>query len=502
MKSVLGIKKYILEIVVFISGAVVMIFELVGSRILGPYVGTSTFVWTSLIGIILASLSVGYWLGGKMADQKASYQTLSLIILISAIIIGATTFIKDDILILIQNTIIDIRWGSIMAAIILFALPSILLGMVSPYAVKLKMDNLNTSGKTVGNLYAISTTGSIVGTFSAGFFLIPFLGSTKILLLLAILLIIASALIYLKKTWPIKIALLIVFLAFNFMTIPSPLNAKENFIDLDTEYSRIWIFNDIDKTTGQPIKELQINTESNSAMFLDNDGLVFGYTKFYRLADHFFPGFQTALMLGGAAYSYPKDFISKYDEATIDVVEIDPKLTELAKEHFGLKDNPRLNIIHEDGRTYINNTDKKYDVIFGDAFTSFYSIPYQLTTVEAVEKTYNLLNDNGVAIINIASAIEGNSGKFLRAELDTYQELFPQTYIFPVSFPKDSKKFQNIILVAIKSDQPAKLTSSNAEYDEYLSHLWTSEIPHDTPVLTDDHAPVDYYIYQAINEIF
>ncbi|MDP2685170.1 MAG: fused MFS/spermidine synthase [bacterium] len=500
-------KKYLLEITVFISGAVVMIFELVGSRVMGPYVGTSTFVWTSLIGVILASLSIGYWLGGKFADKKASYKILSLIILMAGVLIGTTTFIKDFVMIMIQEGISDIRVGSIIGAIILFALPSILLGMVSPYAVKLKMNSLDTSGKTVGNLYAISTTGSIVGTFSAGFFLIPFLGNTKILLLLAILLTISSSLIYLKKYWLFKTTLLLFFLLFNFITIPSPLIAIEgsvdlDSVDLDTEYSRIWIFNDIDNTTGQPIKKLQINTENNSAMFLENDELVSQYTKFYRLADHFFPNLKTALMLGGAAYSYPKDFLNKHESATIDVVEIDPMLTELAREHFRLVDDPKMNIIHEDGRTYLNTTEKKYDVILGDAFTSFYSIPYQLSTVEAVEKTYDLLNDNGVVILNIASAIEGDGGKFLRAELATYQEIFPQTYIFPVIEKDDGEKFQNIILVAIKSDQPAELTSLNKEFDGYLSNLWTKDIPNDMPILTDDHAPVDYYINEAINEIF
>lgn len=180
-----------------------MIFELVGSRVMGPYVGTSTFVWTSLIGIILASLSIGYWLGGKYADRKASYQILSLIILTAAVLIGSITFFKDNFLQLIQDSITDIRWGSVIDAILLFALPSILLGMVSPYAVKLKMNNLDTTGRTVGNLYAISTSGSIIGTFAAGFFLIPFFGSTKILLLLAILLILCSSILYLKKTGPL-----------------------------------------------------------------------------------------------------------------------------------------------------------------------------------------------------------------------------------------------------------------------------------------------------------
>jgi len=495
-------KKYILEIVVFISGAVVMVFELVGSRVLAPYVGTSTFVWTSLIGIILASLSVGYWLGGKLADQRAEYKVLSWIIMLAAILIGGQAFVKESVMILIQDSITDIRWGSVVAAITLFSLPSILLGMVSPYAVKLKMKSLDKTGRTVGNLYAISTTGSIVGTFSAGFFLIPWLGNTKILLLLAIILIFCSGLVYLKKIWPLQIILVLIFIVSSLITMPSPLDAKDNFIDLDTKYNRVWIYDAIDSQTNQPIKTLQLNAESHSARYLENDDLVFGYTKFYRLADYFVPELNSALMLGGAAYSYPQDFLSHYDTATIDVVEIDPVLTELAKQYFNLEDDPRLTSIHEDGRTYINNTDKKYDAILGDAFTSYYSVPYQLATVEAVARIYDLLTENGVAIINIASAIEGPAGKFLRAELATYREYFPQVFIFPVSVPNSARSFQNIIMVAMKSDQAPNFMSTNPEYQEYLDHLWTEEVTGDMPVLTDDYAPVDYYINQALNEIY
>src|SRR3989338_3749455 len=156
------IYKYILEIAIFICGAVVMIFELVGSRVLGPYFGTSIFVWTSLIGIILGGLSLGYYFGGKIADKKPSLNILSLIIFLSAIFIGLTNFIKNFLLIFLQNNISDIRVSSVIASLILFLPASFLLGMVSPYAAKLKLDSLNTSGSIIGNLYAISTAGSIV----------------------------------------------------------------------------------------------------------------------------------------------------------------------------------------------------------------------------------------------------------------------------------------------------------------------------------------------------
>ena len=189
-------KKYLLEVVVFLCGAIVMILEIVGARVLAPYLGTSIFVWTSLIGIILGSLSLGYWWGGKLADRRPSYRAFALIICLSGIFVTLITFSKEIVLLAIQGAISDVRMGAAVATLALFAVPSVLLGMVSPYAVKLRVDDLDKSGATVGYLYAISTIGSIIGTFLAGFVLIAYFGNTRILLVLAIALVVTSLLAY------------------------------------------------------------------------------------------------------------------------------------------------------------------------------------------------------------------------------------------------------------------------------------------------------------------
>jgi len=493
------ISKYLLEIVVFVCGAVVMIFELVGSRVLGPYFGTSIVVWTSLIGIILGSLSLGYYLGGKIADKKSSFKSLSLIIFLAAISIGLTVLIKDFWLFVLQNRFTDIRTSSVLASLSLFLPASVFLGMVSPYAVKLKIKNLNTSASTVGTLYAISTIGSIFGTFLSGFYLIPHFGTNKLLIILSItLMIISLALSAKKDTW-IKLSVFVIMVIGWFAI--SGLNymlPKSGFIDVDTAYNRIWIYNRIDYRTNKIVKMMGINNENHSSMFLDSDELVNEYTKYYHLAKHFNPNFKKTLMLGGAGYSYPKDFLHKYPEATIDVVEIDPKVTELAKKYFRLEESPRLTIYHEDGRVFLNKTQEKYDVIFGDAFTSHYSLPYQLTTKEAVQKKYNILNDDGIVILNIISAIEGEKGKFLRAEYATYKSLFPQVYLFPVTYSLYGNMVQNIILVALKSEKDQTFHDSDPKLDEYLQHLWKKTVDADMPILTDDFAPVDYYINKTI----
>lgn len=480
------INKYRLELIVFLAGLSVMVLELDGSRILAPYLGTSLYVWTSIIGIILGALSLGYFLGGKLADKKPSFKTLSIILLLAAVSIGIIGLVKEPFLKLIQNEISDIRIGSIIATIILFVIPSVLLGMISPYAVKLKIETLARSGQTVGNLYAISTIGSIVGTFLAGFYLIPAMGNTKILYLIAIILLMAALISYSRFLIVKSLIIILIFLS-SFGIFYEKTEAKT--IDLDSQYNRILISEGIDQETGRPARYIYTDPfGTQSAMFTDkDDDLVFRYTKYYRLIDHFFPKSKNVLMIGGGAYSYPKDYLGKH-EGNIDVVEIDPKFTELARQYFNLTDNPRLSIIHEDGRIFLNKTDKKYDAILIDAFKSL-TPPWQLTTKESVSKMSAALDDNGVVIANVVSALEGEKAEFLQAEFATFKSIFPQVYFFQV-YKMDSELPQNLILVALKNAQKPSFQSSNKELDDYLKNLYTGEID-SGQILTDNFAPVE-----------
>ncbi len=206
-------------------------------------------------------------------------------------------------------------------------------------------------------------------------------------------------------------------------------------------------------------------------------------------------------MLGGAGYSFPKDYLAKYPKATLDVVEIDPGVTALAKKYFALEDHPNLNIFHEDARVFLNQNTKQYDAIFGDAFSSWYLVPYQLTTKEAVQREYNSLSMSGIIILNIVSSIEGEMGEFFRAEYKTYKEVFPQVYLLPVGHPNDPTRIQNIILVALKSPEAPIWSSTDPEISGFLSHLWRKPIPDEMPILTDDYAPVDHYIGKFLREI-
>jgi spermidine synthase len=484
-------KKYSLEIVVFISGAMVMILELVGSRVVAPYVGSSTFVWTSLIGVILASLSLGYYLGGKVADRNPKAEKLAWIIFIASALIVLTWMIKDQVMIM-SDFIIDNRFRALFSATILFVPASLFLGMVSPYAFKLKLSSLDTSGETAGTLYALSTLGSIIGTFLAGFYLIPSLGTQKLLILIALILAINTLLIKEGKSWYLRAVfaiILAILLFFNLNTVD--VQAK-NFVDLDTKYSRVWIYDT--EIKGREGRVLLRDDKLHSAKYLNSDELVFDYTKHYNLALELLPNSQETLMIGGAAYSYPQYLLKNFPSLGVDVVEIDPQLTKLAKKYFGLENNNNLNIYHNDARIYINNNEKEYDIIYGDAFSSHYSVPHHLTTLEFNNKVYSSLKDEGVYIMNIISSIDGPKSDYFKAQYNTTASVFNELLVFPVLDKNDEDLVQNIILLAYKGDKDKNNLIDDLKNIKYIDNLYLENDFDFDMILTDDFAPVEYYV--------
>lgn len=485
-----------LEVIVFVCGAVVMILEMVGSRVLAPYLGTSIVVWTSLIGIILGALSVGYWWGGKLADKRPTHKVLSLIILLAAFFISGIALSKSFILSFLQQYTDHVHVGSIVSTLLLFAPPSVLLGMVSPYAVRLKMKHVQESGKTVGNLYAISTMGSIFGTFLAGFVLIAFLGSTTILFVLSLTLGGASIAAFLGDKLLKAAAMALFALLLVCGNAYESYLASLDFHDIDTDYNRIFIYKSIDAKTSRPMWVMVTNPKATqSAMYLDDHlELALSYTKYYELARHFVPGMKGVLMLGGGGYSFPKYALHKFAQMCMDVVELDPQVTSLARRFFALGDDARLRIFHEDARTFLNRSREKYDVILSDTFNSHYSIPFHLTTLETVKRLHDLLTEGGVVLVNILSSIEGKRGRFLRAEYWTFKAVFPQVYLFPVAAPEDGARWQNVMLVALKSPSNPGDDTIDDDIAQMLAHRWTKSIPADVPILTDDYSPLDRYI--------
>ena len=485
-------KKYSLEITVFLSGALTMMLELIAARVLSPYVGSSNLIWTTIIGIMLTSMSIGYWFGGKMADKNKEndIKILSNYLLVSAIatsIIPILEVIFIDVLSQLSSNLIVV---AIICATVTFGIPSFLLATVSPIAVKIKNNSMDHIGATSGKISSLSTIGSIFGTFFAGFILIPNLGVRNIILGCSILLWILSVYLFNKKDkkyYMLMIVELIVIIALNLLggylfQIKNPEITK----DVDSEYSRIWVTNlNVGETN---YKTLQVDTGLESYINQETGEMGATYLYYYDLFEYYDKEANDALMIGGAAYTYPMHYLKKYENKTIDVVEIDEKMTQIAEEEFGLdKNNPNLGLITQDGRSYLNYNEKKYDTVFIDAFKGL-NAPFELTTYEAMQKVYDSLDENGTVITNIISAIEGKDADFIKYEYSTYKAVFDDVKVYQVNSDHLPEEKQNLILVGIKGNGNIN-TDKEEEYNELLSNE-IKDFTSDKQVVTDDYVPI------------
>ena len=485
-------KKYSLEITVFLSGALTMMLELIAARVLSPYVGSSNLIWTTIIGIMLTSMSIGYWFGGKMADKNKEndIKILSNYLLVSAIatsIIPILEVVFIDVLSQLSNNLIFV---AIICATVTFGIPSFLLATVSPIAVKIKNNSMDHIGATSGKISSLSTIGSIFGTFFAGFILIPNLGVRNIILGCSILLWILSVYLFNKKDkkyYMLMIVELLIIIGLNVLggylfQVKNPDITR----DVDSEYSRIWVKNvNVGETT---YKTLQVDTGLESYINQETGEMGATYLYYYDLFEYYNKEANDALMIGGAAYTYPMHYLKKYENKTIDVVEIDETMTQIAEEEFGLdKNNPNLGLITQDGRSYLNYNEKKYDTVFIDAFKGL-NAPFELTTYEAMQKVYDSLDENGTVITNIISSIEGDDADFIKYEYSTYKAIFDDVKVFQVNPNRLDNEDQNLILVGIKGNGNIN-TDKEEEYNELLSNE-IKDFTSDKQVVTDDYAPI------------
>jgi spermidine synthase len=484
-----------LELTAFIAGASIMAIEIVASRILAPVLGNSIVVWSSLIGVILAALSYGYLKGGVLADRSASAGDLSLIIALAALLTAFIAVGKNGCLMALSR-IPDIRAAAIMAELVLFAPVSFVLAMVSPYVVRLKVKEVGSTGATVGRLYAISTIGSIVGTFTAGFYLLAMIGSTAILFCISGLLLCCSVLLSAKRFLRLKIAAagIVALCAYGAPNTSTPFISGKHVFESDTHYNHCLVYEAADFRTGRPSRALLTDRFARqSAVFTDrNDDLVLEYLKYFRFGTHFCPEAQRALLLGGGGFTFVADFFRRNPTKQLDVVELDPGLVTVAEQYFGLRPDPRLRIFTEDARVYLNHSKTVYDIVYFDTFGSAAIVPHYLTTRETAHLVYDSLSSNGVAVLNLVSAVNGSSGRFLRAELATYRSVFPRIEIFKLS--DEPETVGNVILVAFKNPAEPRWTSDEPQTTARLSRRWMQPITMDLPVLTDDYSPVEVYM--------
>ncbi|MCF8378314.1 MAG: fused MFS/spermidine synthase [Bacteroidales bacterium] len=497
------VSKLVPGTIIFFVGVATMSFEIAGARILGPYFGTSIIVWTGLIGVIMGSLSLGYWIGGKVSIYKTDYAFLSLLLIASSVIISLTTFSHIYILDRIVKYIPGLKSGSFVSSVILFGPVSCLFGMVLPYGIKLSVKNPGSTGTAIGKLYALSTFGSILGTFITGFFVLPAIGFQKNLYLLSALLLVLSLAHVLGKKSVLHFGLTFFsVLVLAFLWIKSQ-NKKLDYIDLDTMYNRVLVFETRDKSNGRNVKILRVNNENSSAMYTDDiDELAFEVLKYYHLVEYYVPEFQSTLMIGGSGYAYPRNYLTRYPGKQIKVVEIDPGLTQVAKEYFNLSEDKNLSIVHEDGRTYLNQASEKFDAIFMDAYKSMLTIPFQLTTKESVEQMYRVLNDNGAVFANVISSMEQGRNNFLLSQIATYKSVFPMVHVYAVQYPnpgpEERQYFQNFMIVGLKSDHVPDYQRNNPEILKYLAHKINLDNEPGGMIFTDEYAPVEYLASRMI----
>lgn len=489
-------KKNGLGVVLFLLGAIYMILELIASRVLSPYFGTSNIIWTSIIGIILLSSSLGNYIGGIIADKENVKRNILIILAAVALSIMVIPF-TQNIIAAITKVIPNLKIGAILSTTILFFIPSMLIGFLTPIIIKLNLINLEDAGKVSGALSSISTLGSITGTFIGGFLLIPNIGSTQLLFILSIITILLMLFIDYKKlqVWVcIIIVICINTVSFiicnktNEQNLERVINGELNIrTEIDTQYTKLSLVN-LKDINGNEIRAMQTGKATQSAEYLEDSKkyeLYLPYTIKYNEMFNINPNIKDILIIGGAAYTYPKYYISHYLDKNIDVVEIDEKMTEIAKTYFYLqecidefdKNQERLKIYHKDGRIFLNENTKKYDAILNDAFSGETQAA-GLATIEACKKIYDSLNEGGLYLNNIMGSEEGMNSRFLKTEVKTLSKVFDNIYVIPCREVQDSYNLNNNIVIA--TDRVLE------EYEQYKAVIDENAI-----VLTDNYCPVE-----------
>lgn len=480
------LSRYRLEIIAALSGSVVMILELVGARMMAPHFGTSIYVWTAMIGIILGALSFGYWYGGKLADRGASNKGLMYILSIAALCVALSLLLQANILSYIAVLGLDVRVSAILSALLLFAPASALLGVVSPYVAKLKLSSLDSAGSSIGRLYAAGTLGSIIGTFLAGYWLIAWFGNSTLGVIVMIVLV-ATSFVAEHRTYSLARVIGVVVAAG--VLLASQQLTPGVIADKDSAYARYQVSEQTD-VRGQVRYLLMDHVGAQSGVIVDNyDTLIFEYTqKFKALADAYGPADRT-LVIGGGAYTFPRILAQERKDSQVDVVEIDPELDTIAADYFGYAPAPNLDIIHEDGRVFLNRNQEKYQLIYIDAFSSL-TPPYQLATVQATQAMRASLTDDGILAANVIGA-PNPSDPYFMATLATYRSVFAEVKVYRVQETLATTARQNLLFVM--GDKTAMASLSSAPLGMLLGSL-----PEGGDVLTDDHAPVEQLI-QASN---
>jgi spermidine synthase len=501
----LGSGAWLLHAVVFVCGAVLMGLEIVGSRMLAPYFGNSIFVWGSLISVVLAALSLGYWLGGMVADRWPRPAVLGGLIALPGVLIALLPFVYPPLNRAIAASDMGARSGPLVSSLVLFLVPSVFLGTISPFAVRLQARTVASVGSTAGGLYAISTAGSIAGTLVTAFYLIAVLGVANIVHGLGLTLLLAAGAIFLGAGQRGKgVAALVGLALLGLLAWRGQSGAAEQglLLEQDSFYNHIRVA----ETSDTRFMDFE-NLRQSAMLLADPWELRLRYTRFLAVPLALQPEPKRVLVVGLGGGSFPKRLYHDFPGLTVDVADIDPAVVAIAKRYFQVPEDARLRLHVKDGRRFVRETAERYDLVYLDAYNSD-TIPFHLTTREFYQEIRAHLAPGGLLVSNIIGALRGPESAFFRAMYRTLSEVFPTLYAVPVY--KDSEGYFpmgeiNIILIA--SQDPRRLSRGElvaragrvggklvpaSDLAEYASHL--TELPpdvSDVPTLTDDFAPVE-----------
>jgi predicted membrane-bound spermidine synthase len=427
--------------VAFVTGAIVMGFEMLGSRYLNPYFGSGIYTWASLISTVLIALTAGYFLGGSIADRSPSPAVLALIVMVGSAYLLALPSFAQAVLEFVLAGVDDIRAGSLISALALMLFPVTLLGMYSPFAIRLLLHSAQRSGRVSGAVYGVSTAGSIVGTLGTTFLLIPAIGSRAITLSLGAIGLVSGlallALARLERRASGAAAIVIVAVA----TVASPACQAESLIDdgiraamlkrgngriahIETEYNDVFIT----KRQNQLVMSFQVKgwdyTES-VANLTDLDDLPLRYAQVMTIATIYPDAPRKVLMLGlggGSISTYLGRFLP---DAMITTVEIDPGVITAAKTYFGLRETERMRYRAADGRVFLHRSNERYDLILLDAYRGGY-VPFHLLTREFYTLVKQRLAPGGAAAFNVH-----DGSKLYASTIKTLGEVFPALDLYP-----------------------------------------------------------------------
>jgi len=483
------------ELAVFISGITSMGLEILAVRIVAPQFGGHIYTVGGILTVFLVALSLGYWQGGKRS-ATASTREMSWLMLATAVYVAVVVYASELLLMYTSTLALPPRYASLPAVIILFGPPTYLLGFISPYAAELS--EKHGTGEASGHVYALGTIGSIIGAAATTFVLIPALSVDAIGVLFGVVLV-ATALALVLPAVPRRSAvssvLVVLLLVGAAGATPIDVDYRGDVVyETQTPHQQLEIVDDGSERT------MYLDGARHSAMDLeDPDRHVFTYTKYFHLpmllADD--PDdIERVLFIGGGGYTGPQDFADRYD-VHVDVVEIDPAVTEAAETYFGLEpDRDDIDSYPEDGRQFLEQTDDTYDLIILDAYKQD-QVPFHLTTEEFMALASDRLANDGVFYANVIAAPEGPAAEFYYAQERTIAETFAETYSFRTS---DSNAIQNVQVIATNDGTGLStddLETRNHDRDlgvdlsDAIDNRMADPDTTDGPVLRDDRGEVD-----------